>query len=94
MLKAERQETADNLTSAQTAVPECESGSLFGLGVPSAADEYERGNNTSLEYSEEDARGQETPVVFGSRSRCSGNSPEDNVHTEDFARWESCQDMA
>jgi hypothetical protein len=49
MLKAERQETADNLTSAQTAVPECESGSLFGLGVPSAADEYERGNNTSLE---------------------------------------------
>ena len=93
MLKAERQETADNLAGAQSAVPEREPGSLFGLGVPSTAYEYQRGNNTSLEYSKEDARRQQTPVVFGSRSRCSGDAPEDNVYTEDFARWKPCQDM-
>ena len=40
MLEAKGQETADNLTGAQAAVPECESRSLLGLGVPSTADEY------------------------------------------------------
>ena len=68
MLEAKGQETADNLTGAQAAVPECESRSLLGLGVPSTADEYKSGNNTSLEYAKEDARCQHTPVVFGRRS--------------------------
>jgi len=66
MLEAERQETADDLTSAQTAIPEGETGSLFGLGVPSAADEYQGGDNTSLEYSKEDTRYQQTSVSLSS----------------------------
>jgi hypothetical protein len=55
MLEAKGQEAADDLPSAQAAVPECESRSLFGLGVPSTADEYESGNNASLENSKKDA---------------------------------------
>jgi hypothetical protein len=68
MLKTKGQETADDLTGAQTAVPEGKSWSLFRLSVPSTADEDQGGNNTSLEYPEEDTGCEQTPVVFGSRS--------------------------
>jgi hypothetical protein len=55
MLKAKGQETADDLAGAQAAIPEGESGSLLGLGVPSTADEDQSGNNASLKYPKEDA---------------------------------------
>jgi hypothetical protein len=54
MLKTKGQETANDLASAQAAIPEGESGGLLGLGVPPAADEDQGGNNTSLEYPKED----------------------------------------
>jgi hypothetical protein len=66
MLEAERQETADDLTGAQTAIPEGETGILFGFGVPSTAYEYQGGNNTSLKYSKEDARYQQTSIALSS----------------------------
>jgi hypothetical protein len=53
MLEAKGQETADDLAGAQAAIPEGESGSLLGFGVPPTTDEYEGGNNTSLEYPKE-----------------------------------------
>jgi hypothetical protein len=93
MLKAERQKAADDLTSAQTAIPEGETGSLLGLGVPSGADEYQGGDNTSLKYSKEDARYQQTLIALSSRCRCGSDAPEDNINPENFACRKSCQDM-
>ena len=64
MLEAERQETAGDVTGAQTAVPGGETGSFFRLGISLAADEYQGGHNTSLEYSKEDTRYQQTSIAL------------------------------
>lgn len=85
MLEAIGHGATEDLTEAETHVPEGEAGSLLGLGVPLAANEHERGTNGGLEDAEKDAGDEEGAVIGGSGAAGRGNTPEGDVNTEPLA---------
>ena len=94
MLEAERNKTADDLTSTQAAVPEGEPGRLLGLGVPLASQQHEAGCDGRLKDPKEDPAGEKTAVA---RRRCCASgcyTPERDVDAQPFACWDFIEDEA
>ena len=93
VLEAVRNGAADDLAKAETQVPEGEARGLFGLGVPLAADEHQRGSDGGLEDTEEDAGDEQRLVVLGRSSGGRGDAPKRDVESEPLGGRDLLQEI-
>ena len=84
VLRAVRDEPADDLAGAEAAVPEAEARRRLVLLVPGAREHYECGRDDGLEAAEQGAQRNQLRAVLDDGGARRGDAPEEDVDAEDL----------
>lgn len=93
MLEAKGDDASNDLSAAQTQVPEGKTRSLLLLRIVLTAQKHQGGSNGGLEDTEEDSRGEQRWVVFGTGRGSSSDAPEGYIDSQPFGRGDLLQQV-
>lgn len=88
MLKAEGDETTEDLAYTKARVPDTEARRLFSLGIVLAADDHQRGTDRCLENSQKDSSDRQCGIVLDGSGGSGNNTPEENISPKPFCSWD------
>ena len=87
MLETERNQSSNNLTETDACGPYGKSKCLLRFGVPLAADQEKRWDDSRLRYTQENPCQQESSVVSHARGCSCDGPPQEHVQREPCGRW-------